>query len=598
MTTGLLINHLWQSTLFVAAVGVLTLAFRRNHAGVRYWLWFSASVKFLIPFALLIAVGNQLPWAPVAETSEAPTASPFTEISRPFLQTAAAGLSPAVSSAGSADWMAATAFGVWALGCAAMLLIRLLAVRRVMDIVRASTPLDLLQISVASDIDVRTAHGLLEPAVVGIRRPVLLLPAGIEQHLAASQLQSIVAHEICHVRRRDNLTAALHMLVEAVFWFHPLVWWVGARLVEERERACDEEVLKTCVEPRAYAEGILNVCKRYVDARLPCVSGVSGSNLKTRIEAIMTNTPRAALTLTKKVVLGASAIFVVAVPFAAGVASPRVRAQSPAAGTPMSFEAASVRRNVSGNRGGPFGPQPGGRFVATSVTLHELIRVAYEPSAWGRALDRAQVSGGPPWLTEDRFDINAKAASDVPVSHLRLMLQTMLAERFSLRLHHETRELPIYRLSMARSDRRIGPQMRPTALDCSMPVDPYRGFRRGEPVPCGFFGMSPTIDPASGQSNQAMRGVTMEAVAQHLRSFLGRTVVDETGLGGYYDGDFEFTAEIPIPPPPPGLPNPYEGRTFGSIFSVLPQQLGLKLESGRGPVDVIVIESAQPPTEN
>jgi uncharacterized protein (TIGR03435 family) len=110
--------------------------------------------------------------------------------------------------------------------------------------------------------------------------------------------------------------------------------------------------------------------------------------------------------------------------------------------------------------------------------------------------------------------------------------------------------------------------------------------------------MSPTIDPASGQSNQAMRGVTMEAVAQHLRSFLGRTVVDETGLGGYYDGDFEFTAEIPIPPPPPGLPNPYEGRTFGSIFSVLPQQLGLKLESGRGPVDVIVIESAQPPTEN
>ena len=90
----------------------------------------------------------------------------------------------------------------------------------------------------------------------------------------------------------------------------------------------------------------------------------------------------------------------------------------------------------------------------------------------------------------------------------------------------------------------------------------------------------------------------MEGFARRLQSFLGRTIVDRTGLSGYYDGDFEFTAEIAIPPPPPGRPNPFVGRVFPSIFSVLPQQLGLRLESGRGPVDVLVIDSIDRPTEN
>ena len=85
----------------------------------------------------------------------------------------------------------------------------------------------------------------------------------------------------------------------------------------------------------------------------------------------------------------------------------------------------------------------------------------------------------------------------------------------------------------------------------------------------------------------------MEGFARRLQTFLGRTIVDQTGLSGYYDGDFEFTAEIAIPPPPPGRPNPFEDRVFPSIFSVLPQQLGLRLESARGPVDVLVIDSIE-----
>ena len=126
--------------------------------------------------------------------------------------------------------------------------------------------------------------GLMEPGVFGIARPVLAWPAGISQRLNDAQLEAVLAHEVCHLRRRDNLTAALHMLVEAVFWFNPLVWWVGARLVEERERACDEQVLLLCAEPQAYAESILKVCEFCVQAPLECVAGVTGVHYRNNPE--------------------------------------------------------------------------------------------------------------------------------------------------------------------------------------------------------------------------------------------------------------------------------------------------------------------------
>ena len=86
--------------------------------------------------------------------------------------------------------------------------------------------------------------------------PVLLWPEGLSEKLDDAHLEAVIAHELCHVRRRDNLTAAVHMLVEAVFWFHPLVWWLGARLIDERERACDEEVFNAAANrtsmPKAF----------------------------------------------------------------------------------------------------------------------------------------------------------------------------------------------------------------------------------------------------------------------------------------------------------------------------------------------------------
>ena len=135
----------------------------------------------------------------------------------------------------------------------------------------------------------------MEPGIFGIVRPVLLWPAGLSDRLDDVQIEAIMAHEIEHVRRHDNLTSAIHAFVEAIFWFHPLVRWMTAKLNEERERACDERVLEQNSRPEAYAESILKVCSFCMEPAAACVSGVSGADLKSRILRIMSQSLRTRL---------------------------------------------------------------------------------------------------------------------------------------------------------------------------------------------------------------------------------------------------------------------------------------------------------------
>ena len=180
-------------------------------------------------------------------------------------------------------------------------------------IVKTSSPLD-----IDASIPVRETTSTLEPGIFGIFSPTLLMPAGIASHLAPAQLDAILAHELCHWRRRDNLTAAIHMLVEVLFWFHPLVWWLGGRLVVERERACDESVIQSGRDRETYAEGILKVCQHYVE--LPsCAAGVSGGLLRKRIEDIMTNPILSKLPIAKRCLLSFAALIVIAAPIALGM---------------------------------------------------------------------------------------------------------------------------------------------------------------------------------------------------------------------------------------------------------------------------------------
>jgi TonB family protein len=174
-------------------------------------------------------------------------------------------------------------------------------------------------VTIAAPMPVRISPAQMEPGLVGIFRPVLLLPEGIADRLAPAELASVITHEACHMRRRDNLWAALHMLAEAVLWFWPPVWWLGTRLIAERERACDEAVLAAGNDPQTYAETILKVCKFYVSSPLACAAGIAGANLSQRMETIMENRMLVRLNGLKKMLLGGAAAALVLTPLAAGL---------------------------------------------------------------------------------------------------------------------------------------------------------------------------------------------------------------------------------------------------------------------------------------
>jgi uncharacterized protein (TIGR03435 family) len=328
-----IVNHLWQSTLMMLVAWLLTLVLKRNQARTRYWIWMAASLKFLAPFSLLAAIGNWLRPASVLAIESPQLTSAMMKMADPFLQspqspesfTRAFAAPAAVAPPPHLGSPLPEIFAVlWLCG----LLFLLLRWTRDWWAIRAMLR-SASRVSLPIDVPVFSTSSMIEPGIVGILRPVLLLPEKIVDRLPAPQLCSILAHESCHVRRRDNLTAAIHMAVEAVFWFHPAVWWIERRLIEERERACDEAVLQLGNEAEVYAESILNVCKSYTESPIVCMSGVTGSELKQRIVRIMTKQVVLKLDLSRKLLLSAVGIAAISVPMTFGVLHiTEVRAQS------------------------------------------------------------------------------------------------------------------------------------------------------------------------------------------------------------------------------------------------------------------------------
>ena len=177
-------------------------------------------------------------------------------------------------------------FVVWACGFAAIVLRRARQWREIGAAVRASTPFAATT-PVPAGNEIRTAPTVLGTGVVGLRRSVILLPEGIDSYLTSTNSQRSGPRGLPHTAPRQPHGSHPHA-VEALFWFHPLVWWLGARLVATRERACDENVVAETAEPMAYAEGIVSVCRRYVETPLMSVAGVGGADVKGRIDAIST----------------------------------------------------------------------------------------------------------------------------------------------------------------------------------------------------------------------------------------------------------------------------------------------------------------------
>jgi uncharacterized protein (TIGR03435 family) len=276
--------------------------------------------------------------------------------------------------------------------------------------------------------------------------------------------------------------------------------------------------------------------------------------------------------------------FVIACLLGAGVT-----AQSP------SFEVASIKRNTAGQNGGMLRILPGGRVTVTNFSVRQLINFAWQLAGF-------QVIGGPQWTSDDGYDVVAKLEGEYTpvapgtgqVDPLQFAIRNLLADRFKLKTHRETREMDVYNLVLARPGTH-GPKLIQSPMDCAAQAKAARG-RSGPPPPpsrppalgtpyCGIFG---------GPGRLRSGGLNANMIAQSFEPMAGRMVVNRTGLEGSWD--FELTYAQPQrglgPDAPAADPN------AADFFTAIQEQLGLKLESGKGPVEVMVIDGVERPSED
>jgi uncharacterized protein (TIGR03435 family) len=253
--------------------------------------------------------------------------------------------------------------------------------------------------------------------------------------------------------------------------------------------------------------------------------------------------------------------------------------QQPAADTPK-FDVASITRNTSGRPGGSSGVQPGGRYVVTNMTTLPLVQTAYN-------VERFQVVGAPGWLDSERYDVTAVSEGGFRGGRLQPLLQSLLAERFRLVAHKETRILPAYALVRSRANGEFGPRLKPWTIDCAA----LRAAGKMPPPPQTLAELS-SLRPCVSSAGAGMfvgGGVPVIQLVNVLRSTLNTPVIDETRLEGDFEIALRWNPDLLAPQADPSIP---------SLFTALQEQLGLKLEGRQQPVEVVVIDRIERPTEN
>lgn len=598
-------NHLWQSTVVAfAATGVAWLL-RDSEARLRHSVWMIASLKFLLPFAVLTGIGARIRTRHVFETPAAMMAT-VSEIGQPFAVSNTVVQQHSMASSGSL-WVLCLAV-LWACGAAVVLIGWIERWNRVRKLVRSAElqeygrEVDVLHAveaiaGIRHPLPLRVSNTCMEPGAFGIFRPVLLWPEGISAHLDDTQIASVMAHEVCHVQRRDNLLALLHMCVEAIFWFHPLVWWMGARLLEERERACDEAVLRMGNEPGQYADAILKACRFCVESPLSCVSGVSGSDLKRRMVRIM-NAATIPLSRSRKMLLASIATATVAVPIAIGALHPRVViAQEPHVQSTanLHFDSASLTPSKSDAKN-VFFMQHGDELIDKNITMKDLIAMAY-------GVRPERIVGGPDWINTQHFDFEARwtpkpgttsevlpppspeismrtaTVGDAETGHgpmiamappapaaLQAMLRNFLTEHVNLKVHDEPAVLPVYDLVVANG----GSKLTPSNEQPESNVTQVRIDTRVE------------ARASAGQQAFAITNGNLRVLCDNLSTHLDHEVVDKTGLTGRYNFEIAFPAQA----------DPEQ------LSSALRNQYGLDLQATQRQMEVHAIDGIEMPQSN
>ena len=599
-------NHLWQSTLFGFLVWGFTLVLRKNRAQVLYRLWLAASVKFLVPFSLLIGLGGMLP-RPQSAAVVIPVYSVADAIGMPFIRlpvnTADMGLQlPLRKGFGKA--FLATLLVVWSCGVMVVLAVWRVRWRQVATTLRRATSSEggrewetlrrvEEKIGAHRQIALMTSEEPMEPGIVGVWRPTLIWPKRLTIRLEDEQIEAIFAHELVHARRRDNLTAALHMFVESVFWFHPMVWWIERRMVEERERACDEAVVDLGSAPAIYAEGLLKTMRFCVEAPLVCLAGMTGADLNQRVCMIMTLRWER-LAWSRKIALAGFAFATMIAPIGFGVVRmvPMYGQALTSTAMPPSFQVATIKASRKDDTRAAMGFSAGGRgFYTINATARDLVQEAYGLKSTD------QIEGASGWMTTEHFDVEARMedgqaerlqamSMGEKIEQVRLMVQSLLRERFGLKVHKSTRESSFFELEAAKG----GAKLKLTTMASADPD--------GVKVPHPAVG--PTVH-WNGPGKLQATGVGMEVLTEQLSRMpelgfqggftMGILVVDKTGLSGMYDWTLHWSPDNASGERP-------ETADAPPLFTALQEQLGLKLVKAKGPVELVVIDHLDRPSEN
>ena len=411
------------------------------------------------------------------------------------------------------------------------------------------------------------------PMAAGFLHPAIILPAPLFHQLTEPELDHVLLHETAHLARYDDWTNLAVRLLHAIFGLHPVAFWILRRIEREREIACDDWVVSATGAAQPYATSLARLFDLLCGRRGELLaSGIFGSRsrLGDRIEMIL----RRGRSFSARVSVArvAACVLVLLVLALGATRAPRWIALAQTANRP-SFEVAAIK---PGDPNDPrFGMlmRPGGRFLVTNANLHQLIGFAYD-------LRSNQITGGPAGVDSTMYSIEAKGESGSPVppgpaggARIRLMLQSLLADRFHLAIHRETREESIYQLVVAKG----GPKLTES-----------------------HGGQNPSERVGRGTITGAAAPITL--LIKPLSQQLGRNILDQTGLEGRYDFTLHWALEPGQlrgpgdPPPPPNQPAPDPDGP--NIFTALQEQLGLKLEAAKGTVDFLVIDRAEPPSEN
>jgi uncharacterized protein (TIGR03435 family) len=440
-------------------------------------------------------------------------------------------------------------------------------------------------------IDVLLHQSVAAPATCGIIRHVVIFPLDAGSWSKEDLLRAAV-HEVEHVRRADCLVHAMARLVCAAYWCHPVVWTALRRLMLEAERACDDAVLGRS-EATGYADQLVTLAGRLsTHARQPLLAMANRSDLVHRVAAVLDQRQargHASTVVAAAIALAACALTVTLAPLQAvngSAATASEGVQSAAAGSAPQFEVATVRINRSGDLRGRHSAVPAtGQLTITNVSVRELIEDAYD-------VQPIQIVNMPDWARSQRVDVIAKAASPAPVAVLQQMLQPLLAEHFKLSVRRETRDMEA--LALVATTGQPGPRLKANAA-CGDSVGTSSGFARApessdQRAACGIL--------PGGAGSIVARGLDMPGLADLLAPSQRRPVIDRTGLGGRFDIDLTYTPEAfsaAALAQRPGATLPPDVDPSGPpLATALREQLGLKLDSVRAPVEVLVIERAEP----